>query len=112
MKELPIYPVQLRFDLNVPYMGEIKKTSVTGEINRYLELSNTEKISYSKITKTYKWISAILLNGGAYMATSKINTSELNSPEVLGSIAISTIGFFGYYYSVIRRSVQSIFKEE
>lgn len=90
---------------------EYKRTPVIGEIRHFKDFTDTKRKRYSTITNIYKWLSAAAFNIGAYVGTSKMNNSEMNLIEDLGSLVVTSLGFVGYYYSRIRESALSYFKE-
>lgn len=91
---------------------EYKSTPTIGEISHIKDFTDIKRRRYSTITKVYKWISAAAFSIGAYVGTSKMNNSEMNLIEDLGSLAVTSLGFVGYYYSAVRNTALSYFKGE
>jgi len=98
--------------LGTPQKKEKQYNSPTiGEITLISSLTEQKRDHYKVITRAYKYLCGSLFLLGSSKVTEKVTDSNLNSIEGLRALAIATISFGGYYYSRIRETAFSYFKE-
>lgn len=91
---------------------EIQSISPTiGEITVLSSLTEPEIVRYKAITQAYKYLCGSIFLLGTTKITKEVTDSNLNTVEGLSALATAIISFGGYYYSIIRESALSYFKE-
>ncbi len=92
--------------------AEYDKTAVIGEITLLDGLSDSERKTYRRITKVFNIVTGAMFLVGSGWSAAKLNANEINTPEGIKSIAMASIGLFGFHYSKVRESALSYFREE